>query len=193
MGYTSDEAQVTLIADLHPRQLMEAIHSNGAMLLRVNPITMQSHPTTVPFFMMETARDRQYPRPLLLLRSPLANYSMTLETARNESIAEKLGGLCLLVSSFIRSAPCSRAFYRQAWRIQWLSGRGALRALCLGALRVGRVDLLLAGQRPFEVMLFFAWCLRHPIHFMNTLRYMRRNRDLEEYLRLPEKPPTHIG
>ena len=63
------------------RQIMGAVHSNGACLIRSRPGGDYRIPA-VPFATIEMFRERMFPQPLMLLRRPLANFSVTMATER---------------------------------------------------------------------------------------------------------------
>src|SRR5207249_1118914 len=98
---------------------------------------------SLPFFAIEPVRERRYPRPLLRVASPLANFALTLETARSETADQNLQILVLLGLTFMRHSETSVAFYRRVWNVcRGLMGH-KLRALIVASLLAGRFVPLL--------------------------------------------------
>ena len=163
-----------------PRCVLEPLHAQGAMLVRNGP-WMKEHPATLPLFIIETARERNVPGPILYVDAPLANFATTLTTARRESQAEKLGAETLSARQFIEAVPAPPSFFQQAFARTWWSGRGAKRAILLGALLAGRLDVA-AALRPWrELALCLIWTLLHPATTAGALKFVLRNDALTEY------------
>ena len=156
-----------------PRCVLEPLHGNGAMLVRTGP-WMKEHPRAMPFVSMEAARERNIPGPLLYLRAPLANFAITLTTARRETRAERLGSEALLARQFIEAVPAPSSFYRQAFARTWWSGRGAKRAILLGAL-LAAFDVAAASRPWNELALCFIWALRHPVITLRAQKFALGN------------------
>lgn len=148
-----------------PRQVCGALHSNGAMLVRVSGSTMLALPNELPFFAMESVRDRLYPGCLLLVTRPLANFAITRGSARSETADENMQIHVLLAQTFLAHANVSGEFYRR----MWIAGRGALghkqRALIVAAIQSGRLTKVLKAANIGDLALVFGWALRHPVRF----------------------------
>jgi glycosyltransferase involved in cell wall biosynthesis len=166
-----------------PAQLMQNIHSNGAMLVRIAEQDLHPYPRSLPFFMIEAARERNFIGPLMLVRDPLANFALTLSSARNEDASIKLGGLAMLVNEFIRNNRVSIQFYQEAWRYKWWAGRMSLRAIVLGTMFAKRFDIMLFSGRQLEVLLAFAWFLRHPFITISAFKFMLKETELRLYIK----------
>jgi len=87
----------------HRRQVLGAIHSNGACLIRARPGGDYRIPE-VPFSVIEMFRERIFPQPLVLVRKPLANFSMTLATERARDGAAWAEATAALAATFINKA-----------------------------------------------------------------------------------------
>jgi glycosyltransferase involved in cell wall biosynthesis len=99
-----DQAEASLIDFGDLRQIIGALHPNGAMLLRSRPNEAYPTPRDYPFFGVEPFRERMIPHPLLYVPKPLAVYAVTLETARSESRADWETVRTILAATFIKHA-----------------------------------------------------------------------------------------
>lgn len=169
-----------------PRQMMEPLHSQGAMLVRANGPHMVPHPDSTPLFMIEALRERRIKRPLVLHRRPLANFAITIATARKEDPVEKIGGQALLVHDFLKKNNVSRDFIRQAWRVKWWSGRYALRSIIIGSILSGRLTALLAAAFGRELLFSAVWFLRHPVLTARIARYVLMDKQISMFLQQAE-------
>jgi hypothetical protein len=144
---------------------------------------MVPHPDSTPLFMVEALRERCIRGPLLLHRKPLANFALTLATARQEDLVEKTGGQALLVADFLRKNEVSGNFLRQAWYHRWWSGRYALRSIIVGTLLSDRIMMLRYVAFSREFFLGVLWFLRHPVLSVRIARYVLTERELSSFLR----------
>jgi hypothetical protein len=173
---------VELIDTPDPRQACAAIHSQGAMLLRVSPVTTVTVPESLPVFAIETARERVYPGPFLMLPEPLANFALTRQSWRAESADENMQVLVLLAQAFMAQSEFSPSFYRRMWD----ACRGSLghkqRSVVVGAILAGRFMNVLRSARPGELLLIAAWACRHPCRFASLFRSRRRFPEVAAFL-----------
>jgi len=144
-----------------PAQIGGALHSHGAALFRSRPGDDFSTPA-VPIAVTEPFRERRLPHPLVLVPRPLANFSLTLETARSRDPAEWAETQAMLAATFFLDCPWDEARRAQVWadaRAQHPTGTTnlILAALahpgCRGLLRHARwgdwwVALRGFGRRP---------------------------------------------
>jgi hypothetical protein len=85
------------------RQILGAIHSNGACLIRADPRYDFRIPA-VPFTSIEMFRERLFPYPLLLVKKPLANYSITKSTERSRDGQKWSEAQAILCATFLKEA-----------------------------------------------------------------------------------------
>mgnify|MGYP006276881467 CR=1 FL=1 len=85
------------------RQILGAIHSNGACLIRSGPGCDFRIPAA-PFASIEMFRERIFPQPLLLIRKPLANYSLTHLTERSRDGVRWGEAQAILCATFFKHA-----------------------------------------------------------------------------------------
>jgi hypothetical protein len=174
---------VQFFCEAQPCQMMQPLHSNGAMVVRTRGQHMVPHPNSIPFFIVEALRERCIRGPLLLHRKPLANFALTAATARQEDLVKKIGSQALLVADFLQKNEVSRDFIRQAWRHKWWSGRYGLRSIIVGALLSGRTMILRHVACSREFLLGVLWFIRHPVLTIRIARYVVTENELSVFLR----------
>jgi glycosyltransferase involved in cell wall biosynthesis len=168
--------------ELHPRQMMEALHSQGAMLVRAVGPHMTRHPDATPDFIMDAVKEHYMRPPLVLHRRPLANFALTLTTARNETLVEKVGGQALLAMDVLARNDVSREFFHQAWEYDWLTGGYARRALIVACLLSGRGWSHLRTVWGREFLKCVLWFLRHPLLTVGIVRYVLSDKQISAFL-----------
>jgi len=159
------QAAITFFPAPDPRQVCGALHSNGAMVLRVTAETMVPCPLEMPFFAIEPIRERLYPDGLLLIREPLGNFALTRETWRTETADENMQVLVLLAATFLTPSCCSNSFYQQMWTASRGSRGHQHRAVVVGAFLAGGLMRVLRNARAGDLLMVVAWALRHPLRF----------------------------
>jgi len=165
-----------------PRQACRAIHSHGAMVLRVLGETMFPCPPTMPIFAIEPVRERAYPGPLLLVREPLANFAITRHSWRRETADENLQILVLLAQTLIEDEQHPDDFYCQMW-LECQGSRGHQhRALIVAAALAGRLGRMLKGARGRDLALVAGWALRYPWRLLTLFRARERFPDVHAFL-----------
>ena len=94
---------VRLFAWSHPRQVMGALHANGAMLLRSR--SGEFYPTPkIPFGCVEAFRERMFRHPLVYVTQPLATFTITVQTARQHDLGEWGAARVALAATFVKHA-----------------------------------------------------------------------------------------
>lgn len=96
------------------RQIFGAIHSNGAMLVRSRAGTAYPTPD-VPFAVVEPFRERSWRYPIVFVPAPLAHYSLTRRSHRDENAAEWGTLQVMLAATFLRHARYNDARLAQLW------------------------------------------------------------------------------
>jgi hypothetical protein len=152
-------------------QAFDALHSNGAMLVRARAFGRGVLPVRIPFVHIEAMRERTLAGGLLLLPEPLANFALTRGTARGHDRVAWTQGQLLVAGSFFRHVPVTPAALDRLWR-----QRRALRPRSTNILFL----LALAGVGPRGLLLharardwgwFLLNFLRHPRTHLRALRF----------------------
>jgi len=163
------------------RQALGSLHSNGAMLIRSRAGESYSTPA-LPFAGIEAFRERLLPHPLLYVPAPLANFSVTLQSARSAGAAQWQAIQTLLLATYVRHARLDHAGRAALWghyRGQHPAPTGTF--LLAGLLYPEcRPFLRMAG--PAEWARFLAGLVRHPIGNLNAFRVRSRHPDWCENL-----------
>lgn len=97
-------------------QILGAVHSNGACLIRSGEKNDYRIPE-VPQATIEHFRERIFPQPLLLIRKPLANFSITRETSRKKRDFERVEALTALAATFFKNIAWSQKEKEQEFQI----------------------------------------------------------------------------
>lgn len=177
-----DQPAISVFDAADPRQACRSVHSNTAMLLRVGEHTMFPSPEDMPFFAIEPVRERRYGRPMVLVREPLANFALTIETSRHETADQNMQVQVLLAETFLAGARFSDAFYREMWDAAGGSRGHSQRALLVGAFLAGTLMRVLKNARLADLAVVAGWALRHPVRFARLFSAGRRFPRLREFL-----------
>jgi len=95
-------------------QLHSALHSNSATLIRSVPGHDYSIPD-VPISVTEMFRERLFPFPLVFMPQPLANFSLTMHTARSDDRGEWAAMQSMLAATFLKHAGYSDEQLEALW------------------------------------------------------------------------------
>lgn len=87
------------------RQALSALHSNGAMLYRGQHASKYLVPYSILFNAVELIRERSFEHPVYLHGKPLANFAVTLTTARDNDPYNWIATQVMLLASFIATSP----------------------------------------------------------------------------------------
>lgn len=178
---------VETFSETHPRQVCGSLHSNGAMLVRSAIAAALAVPDDLPFFVMESCRDRLIPLPMVLVREPLGNFAITLESSRTESADENLQILTLLAASQLERHN-SPAFLRRVWQENRGHRGHTWRAIVAAAMLRGCLSTILRVASPTDLLLVGGWVLRHPGRFLRMLSAARRFPEIAGFLRRANAP-----
>jgi len=165
-------------------QSWQALHSNGAMLVRTNNLEVLIIPQSTRQDFIEQVRERAMPHPLLFLPEPLANFSVTLSSARlsqREGVSEHQ---IMLLSSFLHASNPGDGMITEIWKEARKSKVRSTDMLILTGIYDSRCRALLRHARPEEWFGFLRAQFRHPILFLNAMRSRRRYPELWHFLSL---------
>lgn len=97
-----------------PRQLSGALHSHGAALIR-SKVGDDFATPMVPIAAVELFRERALPHPLLMVTAPLANFSVTRQSARSQDAGEWAEVQTALAATFLKHAGYDAARLGEVW------------------------------------------------------------------------------
>lgn len=163
------------------RQIMSAIHSNGAALHRSHAGLNYQIPH-VPFAAIEMFRERVFPHPLLFVRRPLANYSITLQSERSNNRAEWAEVQTVLTATFLKHACLGDSTLAGLWQRARAQQPPATSTLIMAALVEGACRSLLRHARAGDWWQFLRGMARRPQVLTRVLRSRRLHPEWWEFL-----------
>jgi glycosyltransferase involved in cell wall biosynthesis len=163
-------------------QLTDSLHSHGAMLFRRRIAMCALVPPQTPLAIIEAVRERAIAGQVNLIREPLANFSVTLDTARAKDLQSWLDGQLLLASTFLQRVVVSRQAYAKLWRVRRSTSPRSTNLLLLLALLGVQPKFLLRDAQLRDWFYLVRSIVRHPIVHARCINFRRRNRELWDYL-----------
>ena len=160
-------------------QGFDALHSNGAMLCRSGG---QPLPLSTPLAQIENVRERCLPGRLLLVTEPLANFSLTLATARSADLTLWVQGQLLVTASFLLTVPLSPAAWDRLWRESREARPPNTPLLLLVALAGVRRREILRRASPADWTRFALSFVRRLRTNLRSLRFRREHPELWQWL-----------
>ncbi len=171
-------------------QSMEALHSQGAMVYRQKVYDSSCVPIETPLTIIESVRERGFQGSLVLLPDVLANFALTLKTARGHDRLAWLQSQLLLAASFFSHVQVSNKGFRALWNHQ-----RNLVPPSTGIL----FELALAGATPKgflrfatlkDWLRFIASFFRHPIVHLRALRFRNDYPEVWQFLMIHSRART---
>lgn len=159
-------------------QAYDALHSHGAMVCRAAASRVALVPPETPLDVIEHVRERLLPGAWLLLPRPLANFAITLRTARAADHSRWARAQLLIASSYllaVRPDRDGRAAFCAALRGQTPPATSLIFQLAFSNLRHFG---LLRHTRPGDWWRFFRGLVRRPHVFLKAMRYRSRSGSL---------------
>lgn len=169
------------------------LHSNGAMLVRSSAATGKRLfvPLNAPFSMMENLRESCFGNVVLLVPAPLANFAITLGTARDGHLSRWAAQQTLLGAAFLQKIRPSREAVGRLWAGRRAARPRATSGLILVGLITGKLRFL-AHATGGDWLAFTAGFLRRPFVTLNALRAASRQPDVSRlFLAAMEKLANH--
>jgi glycosyltransferase involved in cell wall biosynthesis len=166
------------------RQVYEANHSIGSMVVRTSAHTTRPVPESLPFFAIDPVRERLYPSWLILEPDVLANFALTRQTARKTSVTENTQATVLLAWSFFKHTRVDESFDTQVWKKAqgWPVRHSNI--LIIAALLAGRYSYLLRYAGAFDWLFFLASWIKRPLRMFRLFRSQRDFPELATFLDL---------
>lgn len=163
------------------RQILGAIHSNGACLIRSGPDKDYRIPP-VPFAAIEWFREKAFPQPLLLVRKVLANFSITAKTERTKD-QETLGeALAALAAVFFSKADWPEEKTRRFFEHEQRKRPPSTNSLLNAALLEPKARIFLRLAKAKEIIRWMAGLLIRPKVLFGLLATKHNHSDWWEFL-----------
>lgn len=151
------------------RQVMGALHANGAMVMRSRP--GQIFPTPqILFGGMEAFRERMFPHPLIYLPETLASYTVTQRTARSRDRRDWGAFLVASAVTFFRHAQLNTPQFAALWEHFAEQQPPMTNELIATALICPEARPLLRQARPRNWLRFIRSIGRRPGTWWHTFR-----------------------
>jgi len=163
------------------RQIMGAVHSNGSCLIRTGPTADYRIPT-VPFSTIEMFRERVFPHPMIFVRRPLANFSVTLSTERSADGQAYGEALAVLAASFFAAADLSDKALSEMMQRGRLNTPPPTHTLLNAALLEPKARAFFRMATISELLHWMASLVRRPLLFGRLLMSRRIHADWWTFL-----------
>ena len=160
----------------HLRQVMGALHANGAMLLRSRPGETYATPQ-IPFGCVEAFRERMFPHPLLYLPQALATFTITRQTARRRDQREWSAALTALAATYVKHAHLSSSDLARLCEHFREQRPPMTTQLITAALACRDARSLLPHLTTRDWLRFLFSFARHPLTTFHALRVHSRHPD----------------
>lgn len=170
-----------LVAWGDPAQIYGAVHSHGAALFRSQSGRCYKTPE-VPIAVVEMFRERLFPHPLLFVPRPLANFSITLLTARSQDRGEWAALQTMLAATFLKHALYDDARLEALWTAARESRPPRTTTLLLASLMEPSCRTMLRHARASDWLLLGRGLARRPYLVPRILLSRRRHASWWEFL-----------
>lgn len=165
------------------RQIMGAVHSNGACLIRKKPGDDLRIPPVPLAANIELFRERIFPDPLLLVRKPLANFSITLSTDRSAHDWSYGVAMALSTAAFVREAGWPRERLARIFRHGRTHTPPPTNTFLNTALIEGSARCFFLFATSKELLRWAAGLAKRPHFLLKLLRAKRECAEWWEFLR----------
>jgi hypothetical protein len=163
-------------------QAFEALHSNGAMLIRQTKGTAPTLPEGTPFAIIESIRERSVEGVFLLLPQVLANFALTKTSARSDDRALWVQCQLLVAASFLEAVPLTPAAWDELWaKCRKSHPRRTGLLLMVAACGVRRAEIL-SRARPWDFFHFLRSFLGSFSANLRGLRFRTEHKEVWQWL-----------
>lgn len=143
------------------RQIVGALHSNGAMLIRSRAAAKYKIPDSTFFDGTEGVRERAFDFPIIFVPEALANFAVTRESERKTHKFGSYVNQVLLLSSFIKNVPINQECFREV--VNQFRRKPRAHNILIWSLIFGGAGKELKEQIRFlDFFYFAAWVVKHP-------------------------------
>ena len=153
-------------------QTFDALHSNGAMVFRPDRFRAQCVPSSAPLSIIEPLRERSASGPMLFIPRTLANFALTMNTARGRDPAAWIQARLLVAASFLQDRDVDAGDWRRMW-----AARRTLQPRDTGIFFLLAISLrrfrLVRGATAGDWLRFLLGAARHPLVTARGLRFRR--------------------
>jgi glycosyltransferase involved in cell wall biosynthesis len=162
-------------------QMFGALHANGAMLVRSRSGDDFQTPA-VPLSAIEAFRERAFPHPMIFVPDPLADFTITRQTARANDRHEWALVQSMLVATFLKHAPRNDAQHAQWWSACRSARPPRTNPLLLASLAEPGCRWLRRHANPIDWLRLVKSVVRHPSLPSQIRQSRRTHADWWEFL-----------
>lgn len=163
------------------RQVVGALHSNGAALFRSRAGDDFRIPA-VPFGVIEPFRERMFPHPLALVPRPLATFVVTQQTARGNDRRDWAEMQAMLAATFFHGATWDESAIAAFWAEARARQPAETGPLIYAAIADSRSKALLRHAHARDWWLVLRGFLRRPGTYFRLRRSRRTHPDWWQFL-----------
>jgi glycosyltransferase involved in cell wall biosynthesis len=153
-------------------QCFDALHSQGAMLVRTTASSDATVPAGTPLAIIEPVRERLLDGELILIPEPLGNFARTLRTARQSDQSEWASAQMLVAGSFLRAVSLNRSEMEKLWSHLRSQTPSSTPLLFYVAFSGTRPWSILSEAKVSDWLRFIAGAIRRPRSFYRI--FLRR-------------------
>ncbi|MBD2491109.1 glycosyltransferase [Aulosira sp. FACHB-615] len=166
----------------HKHQILGALHSQGAMLIRNKNIENYQVPVSTPSAIIEHVRERAYNYPILFVNQELANFAVTRSTSRSKNVVEWGVSQFLLAANFLRYMPLSEENIQLIWQEFRSKKVIATPTLLWSALLYPECRYLLHKATLYDWFVFILKIFKRPIQTYQFLKFIKNLQELQNFL-----------
>jgi len=158
-------------------------HSNCSLIIRnYKGIEELKVPENIRIDFIEAIRERAFFHPILYVDKVLANFALTLQTTRKQTMDGVYEHYLLLIDSFFNTVNINNGFVIELWKGERKSNVRSFYRLLYAGIMCKNSRKLLRGATLSEWLLFFAYNLKHPLFLYHCLNAKKKYIDLWKYL-----------
>jgi glycosyltransferase involved in cell wall biosynthesis len=157
----------------HIKQVLGAVHSNGAMLWRSKNSPKYKIPDNSIFNAVELIRERTFDYPLYLIAKPLANYAFTLQTHQSQKDWEWTGTQVMLYESFVNNLE-EQTLIKEIEQF-YKDSNGSFLVFSLTENYSEQYSILKLWTK-------FKWFAASPLRFLKFRQFLRDQKNVSEFL-----------
>jgi glycosyltransferase involved in cell wall biosynthesis len=163
------------------RQLMGALHSQGAMLAR-GGFKYFSVPEDTTSAAMEPFRERTFKHPILFVPRRLANFAITMEHSRSKRAEHWAHALVILSGTFLTHVAVNEDTLAEIWLDARLGPAKSTAVLFVTAFTFPKCRKILKYALVSDWMFVIAYSLRHPLRFLKTIHLVLSAKNQVDFL-----------
>jgi len=171
--WSSNEDSPQLFDWGQPQQIMGALHSNGAMLIRSSVASRLIIPEETPFATVEPVRERAFSFPILFIPQVCANFAITQASSRSRNRTTWSQIQILLIASYFKHISTTEEIIREVWSDARSKPAKSTASLFFAALICLECRYLLDNATFADWLFFIAVCLKRPNEAWANLRSIR--------------------